>query len=949
VSNKRKIDVVHMVPNPTLITKMVERFGATKYGFVTALNDGMLRPLNGRLGDATLVDVRSLADIVRQIHLLLGLETPRIATSRQFLSAIGIAVRELPTSNYYSKVAHLKGFHEIARDTIRELSHFEYTPTSLAATSEDLSPSVKNRVVSFAELWREVEATLERIKVCTASKLMTDCLDYDLDLDGQESRLLIFAESELNPLALKWFQWLVEQGGEVQIVFNRHATSGKIYESANKAIEILGVKASSPGEGNRLLNDIFVDEGVGGSELDWIEVHTSGDPLAECEWAVRRCLEIGESGTTGIVIRDFDAYAPLLLSAAKRHGLEINLRRRVNLRSNGFVAFVEKMFLAILSGDVRDLLPIVRSNYVNATKEERSEAESWINSAHDYKNQEWVKLAELVPEVDDENEMRRVLRSVFEAKLLASTTIKSLSDWHRFLKIFIEEGKWFNKVVESKTELRDQRAFTAMLTNLAQDASVNSTAEVTMGTWYQHATFVWDLSDVSVPSDEEGVSIVRSSNELSETDFVFALGLLEGSFPRRRREHALLSDADREELNASTKHPKLTNSFDISKAERDVFYSLCSSAKKGLYLSYPTSDGDSDSIPAFYIEEVKRNSSRCKEYRHSRKEFVPKRKEQRSNADNELFLALEAEPQNALLNEVVSKEMQRLVAADFTEVKPRDIRRLYECNFQYSASQLFPYPKNERDRWSSLLSIPKDAGLLTSETPEAAYAALQSSLVTKLDSIRPYTPSWEMELLQRSAMRLLDGWVQREFDSRELWGRDYRNTSLNIKFGEPGLIAERLKYHLSGYVDGLTTQNNVRTIHLYRRSVPEKMDREKQNSFIAEYGLMIASAWGGVTSVNIEIESLEGRRMLLVFQDEYSVPRGNETLVVFNLATGDGSKQNLVDSFKDLVKVKKSVAMSGQMPTQPNKYCEFCSYSDICRRSQDSSDEDDPFLVWGKS
>ena len=103
--------------------------------------------------------------------------------------------------------------------------------------------------------------------------------------------------------------------------------------------------------------------------------------------------------------------------------------------------------------------------------------------------------------------------------------------------------------------------------------------------------------------------------------------------------------------------------------------------------------------------------------------------------------------------------------------------------------------------------------------------------------------------------------------------------------------------------------------------------------------MYIAAAWDGVNEVRIEIDGLSEHRTTLLFSDSQMLEKRGDQLVVLNLAKQFGSKTELAERIKDLLRAPKAIAVSGQMTTRAGDYCQFCSFTDLCRQSLGSSEE----------
>ncbi len=938
---KGKLELISIIPGPKNVARLVQRFGKSEYGLVTSLSDAQLPMLRAELDDQTLVDVKSFGEVVRQVHQLTGLPSRRIATSRQILTALNIVCAEIDASSPFRKVADMPGFHECLLEVFREAGQWGLIGTD----GEDLSKILKShdslgKVNELTEIFKEVIAILERANSTIVSKMISECLDSQIDTDGQDSRLLFFMGSTVHPAAIKWVHWLVEEGADVQVIIDRHSTDGDIFQLSNVIAGELGIKPTAPGEGTKLLNNLFAQNESHGADLEWVEIHCCGDPLSECEWALRKCLSIGDFSRTAILSRNIDQYGPILIHAGETLGVPIDTRRRIPLLASGFAKVTLSVLKALVTQDARELASPFRTSYFGV-----AEFDELLENSHTSPINDWDELASGLESLEQPDEyLKETLLYVLAFRSKCMERGRTMAEWHGELKSFLEAAPWLKNAQE-----RDLRAQTSMLSNLAQDATIQITqnsSPIPYSDWLSHADSVWQMSDVSVPSGEEGILLVSSPEELGEIDYLLVLGMLEGSFPRRRSENPILSDELKNGVSKLLKGPAMNNSFDIAKSERDLFYRVCACPSKALYFSYPMSDGESDNVPAFYLEEIRRICQTGDTIIHPRRHLTPPPNLCLSTYDQELSTRLENPITKPVNNELEDPRSIELVRFDMSNVQPRSLRSLVECNFKFAAERLIPEQQQPNDHWGWMLEVPRRAKLLTINNENLAKTEMSQVLIQYLDELRPRLPAWEFDMIYHGSARLVEGLIEREFLAREVWGRNPANTKLDLKFGDPQLNPERFKYRLSGKVAGVTDQNGIRTIHLYRRTPPKDVKEEALDKYLTEFGMYIAAAWEGVSEVRIEVDGLSEHRTTLLFSDTQSLEKRGDQLIVLNLAKQFGNKTELAERIKDLLREPKAIAVSGQMTTRAGDYCQFCSFSDLCRQSQGSSDE---FLELGGS
>lgn len=934
-----RLEVIRIIPGPINVARLVQRFGKNAYGLVTSLNDSQLPMLRSQLGDGTMVDVKSFGEVVRQVHQLThGYQTRRIATSRQILTALSIVCSGIDAGSPFRKVADMPGFHECLLEVFREAGHWGIVDDSdfrkLVAARPDLG-----KVEELMAIFAEVIEILEKANATIVSKLIAECLDSTIDADGQETRFLFFMGSTVHPMAIRWVHWLVSEGAEVQVILDRHATDGDIFQLSKTVEHELGVSPAAPGEGSRLINNLFAKEAHPGADLDWVEIHCCGDPLSESEWALRKCLAIGDFSNTAILTRNIDRYGPILLHAGEELGVPIETRRRIPLLASGFAKVTLAILKALASDDVRQLANPLRTSYFGIT-----DISPKLDESHHSEINDWDELTQhvkITEEIDDY--LFEVMSHLLSFRKLSLEKARGPAEWHTELKMFLETAPWLKNAQE-----RDLRAQTSMLANLAQDATIFLAQKVensTYQTWLKHVQGIWEMSDVSVPSNEDGVLLVSSPEELGEVQNLLVLGMLEGSFPRRRSENPILSDAMKKSISELLDGPPMTNSFDVAKSERDLFYRVCAGPSKSLYFSYPMSDGESDNVPAFYLEEIKRICHIETVVVHPRRFLTPDLEDCQAERDKQLAERLAHPVLKPVNNQLEDPRAIEAVRFDMANVQPRSLRSMLDCNYKFAAERLMPEQQQGFDHWGWMLEVPRRANLLTLPNEQRAKEEMSRVLTVFLDELRPKLPAWEFDMIYHGSTRLIEGLIEREFIARELWSRNPQNTKLGVRFGDPELNPERFKYQFTGKVDGVTDQGNVRTIHLYRRTPPKDVKDEAIDKYLVEYGMYFAAAWEGVAEVRIEIDGLSEHRTTLLFSEHQTLPKQGEQFIVLNLARQFGNKTELAERIKDLLRLSKTIAVSGQMTARAGDHCAYCSYSDLCRQSLGSSD--DPFFDLG--
>ena len=962
-----KLKIIRALPGPTTIGPILESFERGGDGIVTSLNDGFLPSARRLLLEGSPIEVKPFGEVVRMVHLFTGRETRRVAAGGQQLAAVAEACRELPTESPFAEVAQFPGFHPAVQKTLKELHAFGLWSEKLRELAGLVpDPIFALKLRSLAEIDERMLEILTKVGTTTLTQLVVGSMDEVLDVDGQQSRLLVFVQSQLAPLSFNWLKWLSSQGTEVTVIVDRHPRNGLVFEAVPKIMSLLDGEVSDIGVGNRLLESLFSDEEpVGPMPKRGVQIQCAADPLAECEWALRfinKRLSQPESEDEEVVIvaRNAEAYGPLVDAVAKRFGMKISSRRRVPLHSNGFARFCLSALEALASDDIRLIGKLFEHSYLQLSKEYVRELKSLIDPAFRSADP-WITLkcgVELMQSLDD-TETSQIL-SLVEWRVTNVGSEKSPSDWYREFRAFVDGSLWFKNASTSSPEMvdRDQRAYTAMCGSLAQSAAVATVVSPTTVSFAQFvrlAKRVWEDADVSLPSTASNITLVNGSDEVDGADLVVVLGLLEGVFPRRRTEDPILSDFERELISDRLLlEPGLLTSFNAARAERDIFYRVCSLAKNELVFSYPLTDSERDNVRAFYLQEIQRIAGIDHEVRHPRNQLVPAGQDLLLAADVSLSNALNDEKEPAMPNDIATEParqvLQRKVNAEGDRFSPSSLKRVSQCGFHYFARDVLGLkPKQKYDKYALLAQVPVRASLLTTASRAEARDRLDAEVDQMLETNWVEMDPWERQLLRTVSERMIDEWLNREFNSREFWERDASQTQLNPSFGQGFLKQEKYGVLIDGSVHAITEEGRYRTIHLFKSSAPEKLAKNDadQERELLTYGLMFAAMSGQGKKLRIEVDGMNGKRTLIYFgrdDDERAIRKPLSDLYVVDVleAYGSDGANEFVQRLKKVIGRAVERVRTGDLRPTPGEHCAYCSFGDLCRRSQDFSEVADP-------
>ena len=946
---KGRIRVVRAIPGPTGLGPLVAKFCRDGEGTITAFNETILPTLRDLSGDSD-VEVVPFGQMVCRFLETSGEQYRMLATSGHQLAAVSHAMRALPQNSPFARSARFAGSHRLILQAIKELHAWGVDADEMDVLRPKCSASLASKLESLAVIDREVQETLGALGRETHDVHLRRCLEALRENDGTEQKLFVFIGAELHPMRLQWLKWAADQGVDITVVVDRHATDGQVFRNADIVCDLLNVKGDSRGDGNRLLRNLFSRLNHDGAGID-VSVVSAADPLAEVEWALRGCLEADDERTVGIYVRGLDTYAPLLESVAARLGVPLSLRRRAPLMTNAFARLTLTVLQFCASQDVRKLAPLLRSSYLGLSAAQQSLLASGLKESHGSRHLQWQSLYDWSHlHLEDFPWLPKVLE--WRTKVLDS--FEDLSGWIGRLVDLVHELPWYAGMETAGYDInRDTRAFTVLQASLANDASIEKVTEphsISLNEFVQRCAVTWEAADVSLPPDEGRVAVSGDTSLLLGVDTLFVLGMLEGVFPKRRSEDPILTDRERQELSMLRPgHPAFLTSHDEAGTERDEFYRVCAAAGRRLVFSYPLADDQRDNIPAFYLAEVKAASGSSKEKNWPRSMLAPLEEDCLSGADILLRHALSEPREQIIAADLSTIEAKSTIQVELAQgFEPAELRDALQCAFQYTLRHRLNLPvKRRRERWSRLRQLPLKAGLVNRSNEADAEVALQVALEAELDVLFSEVPEWELQLLRSGGSRLIKEWVRREFVARDTWPRAEGSTKMLVKFGSEDLKDQMpggLK--LKGFVPAMSSIADSSAMHLYG-SVKEP--REMTDIDRLFYGLYFLAAHKANKDAALEIDNGNGKRSLLVIsRDEVrSLGQKNEEgLKIYQLSEQEEpifAKREFFESVKK--SLREAILRIEKTDIRPTSgdHCDWCDYGELCRRSKQFGEDESPF------
>ncbi len=934
------IRMIRVIPGGDALRAVLADFAETPDGIVTAFEDSALTTVRDLLDPDAPVEIQPFGQIVRRITVSAGQEARSIAQEGLVEAAVGMACASVSDLGPFLRGSRHVGIHRGISRTLRLLAEWGVGQEEMPTVASQCNERLRAKLLA---LWRIDEHATKTLLALGREGMHDQMfrLDWNMnvELEGADTRMLVLLGGDDEPSKIDFLEWLSMQGAQITLVAERHPTNPGLFKTPANIAERLKIVPRDIGEGTILHRSLFSDEATSPIGLR-VRLVCAADPLAESEWALRECA----GKNAAIFARDLHQYGPLLQAAAERLEIPIVATRRVELLSNAFVRISLAAIEFCASDDVRTLIDVLPSSYLNLRAAQQTELRSMLYEARKHRLRQWEVLHEAVDERSTEFGW---LKFLLDWRQRAMQNTRDLRAWNDMLKELVEseELPWTEKVASGSATMLDRDVFARnqMQRTVVQNISVALLSEASSVSFVAFIRWLRPLlesAEFTLPRSSGGIVVTTDPLALSSHDEVYVLGMLEGTFPRRRSEDPLLTDEDRSEVSvALPEMPPMPDSRSKAFGERELFYRVCCGAKTKLSLSYPLTSDDRDNIRAGYLIELADALNLSEEERKiqtiPRRQFTPA--EPILAADIRLRDALSAprtSPRNA------DFELEASYANTATDplagVKINELRDALRCPFLSVARRhLNLDPRRSQTRWWRLHDLPRRAEMARLGPAAELHDRLQSALEAELEELYSQTPDWEMRLLQAGGGRIVDDWVQREERSRELWPKDPASVQLHVPFGSPMLRNQITpQVRLTGTVPAMSRLGAYKVAHVYESLHWD--DKNVSDESYLQFGAYMLAMFDKGVPTAIEVESSGTKRTLYVLEKVGALP-SEERIQVVTLTRRGGDRDAKVEFFekaKASIQIAAANLASGSIRPSPGDHCTRCDFGELCRRSK---------------
>lgn len=917
------------------------------------------------------IEIKPLGEIAKIFSDISDLPARRSASVDEQSVLIAIALQETKLSPRYKEVMHLNGFHNALVNTLSTIRKYQI--------SYDAMSLLKGAISDVSDIAYAFDNVLEKHGYTTLTTRIANLIKSP-SLKPKEMQNIFWAgEQEWCPIFISFAKWLRSLGIHLHILLEKHPFIPDFYlqstfvTNAFPDAKIIEIKTHREGQ-----DPLGKGEWKGFSPRN-IKKLLTADNILETEWAIRLGLEKYQPNEMVVFCRSLNDYAHLLYSTASRFGISLKMNQQMPLLTNPFAKLCLNALKACENGNIQHVANIADSGFSGIPPNLREHVVQEIRKCAQA-DDPWIELH--TKATDEENEVPLWFSELVSWREEALTKVYKMADWIRYFNRLIAVMPWldFSVIADRNSFPRNESAQNAMIRALNLSALKNPNSPMRFRDFVNTAERAWS-NTATYERTKGDLKVVTNVSEIGNAQCVIALGMVESTFPARRTEDPILLDKHRLQINELNDNYRLPLSTQIARKERNEFHRLLY-ASDNLILCAPREKMDQVEIESSYLLELSDSRTDIETIEKTYGQRFPAPTKSLHTHDLLASLNWFASDENIELIESVKQglneetksiyeSISRSVANSENEVlndnqiiyrvsslpssmRFAHLRSLRNCPFQYLASAILNIkPRKDAQIWPRLKHVLQDADTSHVKSAEEHFEILKARLKQEISTLRGEYPQDLLDLLSLSGERLLQSFVEREWQARESWGITPVKNNLGLE--EAGIRSSfimnlstnksnsetstrKLKIVLHELVDYLYSYNQklfpmiLDKIPTYNTNDP---DSEINDEVFFEIGLLLSLGRDNTNLIPMAmVDDIRAEtRQLYVFP-------GNTQAQNF----AQNSKLKVVKKRMGMNEVSRGVwedtkrliekAISGKIRPTPGKHCVYCGYASLCRKSE---------------
>jgi ATP-dependent helicase/nuclease subunit B len=596
-----------------------------------AYSDRLKKRLFALNPDADLEGLCTFGDLIGTLAGEGRKKTDTIRRTVQRLILADTFAKEIPADGYFGKMRDISGFSGDLAELIRELKLSGVTPDDLHFSQEQSEdPDFNRKLEEIARLYRSYEEFLQAHRLTDEE----DQAGIATKAIGENPKLLqntgtVFVDGFYRISAV-WRDLLAAMAGKgaaVTVTLPYEAERPLLFAASERTRTALHNNFSvterylAPQTTGRPNVLVHLERGLfrGTAETPEngslpspsytpLQLFDAPNPYTEVEMVVRALRKERKEHETpwsecAILLRSIGDYAPLIAGVCDRYDVPVTFHRPLGVLDNPLVKTLAGLLNVFTGGWQRDdVISLLKSGYLPL-------GGVWADSLRQMARRRgvregrsgWERIAAQYE--DEESPARVLLLKMLETDVTLYSQQRVVPEFTELIRNVAEQFGWRSR--DKSEDAAALRASFEAMDNLADHALLSVRGPISFSEFAAELLSAWRGTSFSVPPVGESVSVIEpyDAGQLN-CRFAAVMGLTERVFPRRVGEDPFLRDDERALLCESA-GIELESRRERMDEERLLFYMAATAPSERLILSFPRSSDESDTLPSFYLDEVR--------------------------------------------------------------------------------------------------------------------------------------------------------------------------------------------------------------------------------------------------------------------------------------------------------------------------------------------------------
>ncbi len=546
----------------------------------------------------------------------------------------------LRPDGYFGKVLTKPGLVSLLLDGIRLMKLASLSPgmvAQVAATVASDAPDTSAKLAEFAIVFDEYSKFLQLQSLHDDVDLITSSIEV-LRLKPPAEAIVFDGFTRLHPLHLQLIAVLASHArSRVMVTLCADESRPLWFARPLRLLESLRASFLCTEEVLQSSNTGFTSLDVVRNHLGSTTFHQeptrTGPPITlisapnqviEVEMLARTIIDVRkyldcEWQQIAVVLRSPGPYLPLLRTTFSRFGIPAALPITEPIAQNPRMSVVLSLLrMAINDWRCADVLTVIQSAYTGARAVDASSVTRFIQRNGDKAGMDnWVQWTDDPGCPEGIASLLRSIHAVLLPFLNVTLTVGAAKALTKRLLAEFCSHTIGPPGVGADVELRDSDAEAAALSvldDIAATCAMLGRESLSLHELYNRLDAAWRLRDyISQPQGDRVRTVDPYSTREVGIRVAVVPGLAERLFPQRVSEDPLIRDDERLLLRSHSVQFQLEPELDRVDEERLMFYLAVTCPTERLVLSYPRVGADRDTLPSFYLHDLRHALSTTKD------------------------------------------------------------------------------------------------------------------------------------------------------------------------------------------------------------------------------------------------------------------------------------------------------------------------------------------------